>query len=62
MEALVGKAIHKRTGQEVYLVKWYKYPSSENTWEPRHNLIEDGFIDAIDVFDYKVQMLIETKK
>ncbi|HRP37991.1 MAG TPA: chromo domain-containing protein, partial [Candidatus Dojkabacteria bacterium] len=38
-EKLIKK---KKSGNKImYLVKWYGYPESESTWEPRTTLIQD---------------------
>ena len=39
VEKIVDKKIIKN--KPYYLVKWKNYPNSQNTWEPRINLIED---------------------
>jgi len=36
-EAIVGHKKHKN--KEHYLIKWKGYPNSENTWEPKENLL-----------------------
>lgn len=39
---IVEKVLDKRTnsqGKIEYFVKWEKYPTSENTWEPESNLL-----------------------
>lgn len=50
---VVEKLVDKKTIKKVvyYLVKWKGYKSSENTWEPKKNLIEDGLESMIEKFD-----------
>ncbi len=40
VEGIVNKKIER--GVALYLLKWEGYASSENTWERRDRLIEDG--------------------
>ena len=51
VERIVGK--RKRKGRVEYEIKWKGYPSSENTWEPRQQLLDDGFEDEINQFNRK---------
>lgn len=51
-EYIVEKIIDKKIGDDgkpQYLVKWENYNASNNTWEPRHNLV--GCDNAIERFE-----------
>ena len=43
VENILGTCIRNRTRQ--YLVKWEGYPSTENTWEPEENILDDSLIE-----------------
>lgn len=62
MEKIKGKAVERKTGNIRYLIKWLGYPESENTWEPKNNLEEDGFKDAIEVYERRLLKAQEIKK
>ncbi len=38
VESIIDKVLDKKTGKELYCIKWKGYPNSSNTWEPRENL------------------------
>ena len=46
---IINKLIQKRKnkGKIEYLVDWKGFDESDQTWEPRTQLIEDGMIDMI---------------
>lgn len=50
-EKIIDKRKFKNKIQ--YLIKWKNYPSSENSWESRTELIKDGLEDEIKKFDKK---------
>jgi hypothetical protein len=38
VEKIIDYKLDKKTGAELYLVKWVDYSNSDNTWEPLENL------------------------
>ena len=49
VENIVG---HRKSRKGIeFLVKWQGYPSSENTWEPRENLLKPARHLIFEVFD-----------
>lgn len=49
VEEVIDKRIHK--GKPEYFVKWEGFPSSQNTWEPKHHL--NNCLDMIEEFERK---------
>lgn len=60
IERIVGKK--KEKGKEYYKVKWKNYPSSENTWESKEKLLEDGLKDEIEKWDKAYDDIQKQKK
>ena len=54
---IINKLIQKRKnkGKIEYLVDWKGFDESDQTWEPRTQLIEDGMIDMIKAFETEKQ-------
>jgi len=54
---IINKLIQKRKnkGKIEYLVNWKGFDVSDQTWEPRTQLIEDGMIDMIKAFETEKQ-------
>lgn len=50
VERILDKKIDVK-GRSKYLVKWAKYPSSENTWEPLENLVDCDH--ALQTYEFK---------
>lgn len=50
VEAISDRRISTRSGEMEYFVKWKGFSSSENTWEPRRNLLQScgPMIKAVD--------------
>jgi hypothetical protein len=49
-------------GKVEYLIKWVGFPSDENTWEKRTDLIEDGLHDEIKVYESDMKASKTPKK
>ena len=45
LEKLVGKKL--RNGLVHFLVKWQKFPDSQNSWEARHKLIKTPLLKNV---------------
>ncbi len=50
---IINKLVQKRKnkGKIEYLVNWKGFDVSDQSWEPRTQLIEDGMIDMIKAFE-----------
>ena len=49
VDSVVSRRTNPITGVNEYLIKWKE--SDEKTWEPKKQLIEDGLLDELEVFD-----------
>ncbi len=60
IEEILGRRV--RRGLYEYHCKWLGYPSDDNTWEKREDLVADGFEDVVDKHDEMLKREEEEKK